>query len=149
MSKAGHGRAVPFSQTGLSRLKAPRHRAAGAGATSPIRPLLHPARFLHSHVDVFAPPHGHTLITVSTRARLARARLRGWAQQPPAFPYITEMLQAAENSKCCFNYVLYGKHPASWKGRLTTGLPGYLQWQKPSIHPNVSLKGKMSGLSVK
>lgn len=96
---------------------------------------------------IFAQAHTHG--TVSPRARLARARLRGWARQPPAFPYITEMLQAAENSKCCFNYVLYGRHPASWKRKLTTGLPGYLQWQKPRIHPNVSLKGKMSGLSVK
>lgn len=23
-----------------------------------------------------------------------------------------------------------------------TGLPGYFQWQKPRIHPSVSLKGK-------
>lgn len=43
--------------------------------------ILHTCTFLHSHVDVFALLHGHTPVTASTCARLASARLQGWARQ--------------------------------------------------------------------
>lgn len=117
-----------------------RHVAHSCGSRRP--PLCHLSRhILRSHLTC---SHVHALLMRGLALSLGRAGLD--SELLPGFPYIIKMLQAAENSKCCFNYVLRGKQPESWVEANDRNffffLPGYFQWQKPRTCPNVYLKGK-------
>ena len=106
----------------LNWLKAPRVPLAPPHQHDKERPELVQRRVLtpgarQGRRAALPPLVPHPLLTpcTSTRARLARARARralslGGAgldsELLPGFPHIMKMLQAAENSKCCFNYVL-------------------------------------------
>lgn len=85
-----------------------RHVAHSCGPPRP--PLCHLSRRIpRSHL---ARSHVHALLTRGLALSLGRAGLD--SELLPGFPYIMKMLQAAENSKCCFNYALRGKQPESW-----------------------------------
>lgn len=57
-----------------------------------------------------ARPHAHALLARGLAGTARWMLSLGGAvldsELLPGFPYIMKMLQAAENSKCCFNYVL-------------------------------------------
>lgn len=115
MPEKGHGWAAWFSKMVLSWLKAPR--------VPPAPPLWHGeeqlawdshpglagAAVLLRHLSCRVPcPHLALAHGLAGTARwvlsLGGAGLE--SELLPGFAYIMGMLQAAENSKCCFNYVL-------------------------------------------